>query len=288
MIINIAIKGGLGNQLFQYALGSYLKQNHNATVFYDSLPLSAEEKNLTRRSFLLDKLFTDVKRSKRLTHSLFHTQINSRPVKLLKKLFRVVNRYVYVPEANPFTLQLQNNNTYYFDGYWQRADLAACIIRLTNTHTHSILKNNPYQTLINAAGETVAVHIRRGDYVNNAFINEYHGHCDINYYTAAMQYLEDKINVSSYFIFSDDLAWAKANITSKRDLVFVEGDTNEPVTDLFLMKSCRHQVISNSSFSCWSSYLNQNPDKIVIAPASWTRKDKTKDLPLFDHTWTLI
>jgi len=60
MVVNVAIKGGLGNQLFQYALGSYVKQKYKAAVFYDNAPLSLEEKNLTKRSFLLDRLVADL------------------------------------------------------------------------------------------------------------------------------------------------------------------------------------------------------------------------------------
>jgi hypothetical protein len=288
MVINIAIKGGLGNQLFQYALGSYLFKNYTADIFYDVLPLRAEEKNLTQRTFLLSTLFSGIKFTAEHTHHLFYSAQDNTLVKWYKKFFRVLNRYTYISETHPARLLLKNKATYYLDGYWQRADLAKLLINPINNAAENLLKNNRYADLIRTSGQTVAIHIRRGDYISNAFINEQHGSCNLAYYLRAMACVEEKVNVDAYFIFSDDLAWAKENITSTRTLIFVEGHADAPVTDLLLMKSCHHQIISNSSFSCWASYLNVNPHKLVVAPVNWTRKEKTNELPLFEHTWMLI
>ena len=288
MEVNIAIKGGLGNQLFQYALGVFLKQKYNCAVRYDILPLDKKEKNLTKRSFLLDRLFTGLKFTGIRTHKLINTNVDTVIMKLYKKTLRTFKRYTYISETAIAQLDLKPGHTYYLDGYWQSAQSAKHSLDAINACATAVLKNNPYLSLITAPGESVAIHIRRGDYVNNAFINSYHGNCGLDYYLNAMKMMESRVSVTTYFIFSDDLKWAAENIKSTRPLVFVEGDNNEPVADLFLMKSCRHQVISNSSFSCWASYLNTNPGKIVIAPQSWTKKEKTNTMPLFENTWILI
>lgn len=285
MVVNIAIKGGLGNQLFQYALGNYLHETHGASVFYDLKQLDLKEENLTPRIFLLDKLFDHIRFISDRTHRIFYWQ-NNLLLRWYNYAVRKLSTYIYVPETDPTALKLNSKATYYFDGYWQRADLARLLAPKLNAATERILHNNTYLAQIIAGEETVALHIRRGDYVENTFINNYHGNCDLNYYLKAMAQIEQQIKVSRFFVFSDDLPWAKENIRSAHPLVFVEG--NDAITDLLLMKSCRHQILSNSSFSCWASYLNANPKKIIVAPVNWTRKEKTGRLPLSEHSWILI
>jgi hypothetical protein len=116
------------------------------------------------------------------------------------------------------------------------------------------------------------VHIRRGDYVK---LQDYHYNLDMSYYEAAMS----KVNANKYIIFSDDINWCKQQFKGRK-FQFSEGKT--PHEDLALMsKKCEHMIMANSSFSWWGSYLNQNPNKIVIAPSKWfgpKLTHNTKDL----------
>jgi len=109
----------------------------------------------------------------------------------------------------------------------------------------------------------VSIHVRRGDYLNYPDI---HQACGIEYYMNAME--EVKGLVDKYVIFSDDIEWCKGTFVSeKNDVVFVENQSN--FEDMFLMSNCQHNIIANSSFSWWGSWMNKNPDKKVVMPKIW-------------------
>lgn len=110
-------------------------------------------------------------------------------------------------------------------------------------------------------GNTCAVHIRRGDYINNSV----HDTCDMNYYMRGIKYVNDKVGVDRFFIFSDDINWCRQNLQG--NYVFVDG--NIDIEDLFIMSMCKHFVISNSSFSWWASWLCAYNDKLIVAPTKW-------------------
>jgi hypothetical protein len=119
--------------------------------------------------------------------------------------------------------------------------------------------DNKYGELLKK--DTVSIHIRRTDYLA---LSDYHYNLALDYYHTAIRSFSDKY---TFLIFSDDIDWCVDNLGTY-NCVFVSG--NEDIIDLFLMSRCKHNIIANSSFSWWASYLNTNPDKRVIAPT----KDK--------------
>ncbi len=124
-----------------------------------------------------------------------------------------------------------------------------------------------------------AIHVRRGDYLQ---LSREYVQLDMNYYRRAMQMIGSKY----YIIFSDDMAWCKANFGGD-NVIFSEGKS--PVEDLALMLSCEHAIIANSSFSWWGAYLNKNPSKIVIAPHAWFGHNLPHDTrDLIPSGWTKI
>lgn len=116
-----------------------------------------------------------------------------------------------------------------------------------------------YKKYIN--GSSCAIHVRRGDYVGNYF----HEVCSMKYYNDAILEVKNKTNVDFFLVFSDDIDWCKQNFPV--DFVFIED--NFDTEDLFLMSMCKHNIIANSSMSWWGSWLNANPDKIIIVPNKW-------------------
>lgn len=108
----------------------------------------------------------------------------------------------------------------------------------------------------------VSVHLRRGDYLNYP---DHHPVMDLNYFMKAMKkFPKDSI----FLVFSDDPQWCKQNFPGIDEKFFIiEGQTD--IEDFTMMTMCNHNCIANSSFSWWAAWLNNNPDKIVVAPKKW-------------------
>jgi hypothetical protein len=124
----------------------------------------------------------------------------------------------------------------------------------------------------------VAIHVRRGDYVNHP------GFWNITpeYIVDALHSFDPGLN-ATYLIFSDDIDWCKEIFGE--EFVFIEG--NNQYEDLCLMSLCKHNIISNSSYSWWAAWLNSNLDKKVVAPLQWFTEPKPLN-DLYPSNWILI
>ncbi len=124
-----------------------------------------------------------------------------------------------------------------------------------------------------------SIHIRRGDYLKVA---NFHHNISVDYVQRAMQEVNMRTDCTQFLVFSDDIEWCKQNIHST-DFDVEYNDMQLPGhVDLKLMSCCEHNIIAASSFSWWAAWLNQNPDKVVVAPQKWFAKDgaynDTKDI----------
>ena len=109
--------------------------------------------------------------------------------------------------------------------------------------------------------DTCSIHIRRGDYVNHPL----HEVCNLDYYKRAIAEIERRTTIRKFVVFSDDIQWCRNNLRGQFEFV----DGNHDIEDIFLMSMCTHHIIANSSFSWWGSWLNKNPNKIILAPSAW-------------------
>jgi len=115
---------------------------------------------------------------------------------------------------------------------------------------------------------SVAIHVRRGDYISNPIVNQQFGICSAEYYENAIRDILLKVEMPEFFVFSDDISWCKDNLNVKDiNIQYITGFKD--YEDLILISQCKHQIISNSTFGWWGAWLNQNPFKIVIAPKIW-------------------
>ncbi len=277
------ITGGLGNQMFQYAAGLAMASRHQAPLIldisgYDDYPL---------RTFDLPKVF-DIKpqiASLKLLKSFLPEKQNRLFRKLLpaphlgKTTFREPHFHV--------TEQFYSLPDYtYLDGYWQSEKYFLDIEEQIRTH-FSIKANltAEQQRLLEeiCVHESVAVHVRRGDYLSNAKANRYHGLLTPAYYEGAIKDLKEHQPEIKFFFFSDDMAWVRETFAHVKHAHF--SDEYEQQIDLLLMKSCKHQIIANSSFSWWGGWLNENSQKKVIAPARWFDKVNHDTRDLLPKSW---
>ena len=132
--------------------------------------------------------------------------------------------------------------------------------------------------------QSVSLHIRRGDYLAKISLQVL-GLMPMEYYTKGIDYISSKKANTVYYIFSDDINWVKENLKID-NARFVSGNIAKThIEDLYLMSQCKHHIIANSSFSWWGAWLNDDQDKIVIAPKQWFNKGPQDTQDLIPGTW---
>ncbi len=132
--------------------------------------------------------------------------------------------------------------------------------------------------------ESVSIHVRRGDYLlpqNQVLFGDI---CTERYYEKAMKMIADRYPDVTFYLFTNDSEWAKEWIEKPYRIVPVEWAGAKDYELLTLMSSCKHNILANSSFSWWASYLNENPDKMVIAPDKWLNGWDCSDIYRKDMT----
>ncbi|WP_256006479.1 alpha-1,2-fucosyltransferase [Pedobacter deserti] len=147
-----------------------------------------------------------------------------------------------------------------------------------------------YKSEVEKSPISVSVHVRRGDYVHHPEFSKTFGFIGLEYYDSAIAEIEERYPDARYFVFTDDPAWVKVNLKLKPNTVYVENNgPDADIDDLHLMSLCAHNIIANSSFSWWGAWLNNNSQKIVIAPKKWFKNQPewdTKDL--LPDSWLAI
>jgi hypothetical protein len=244
------LKEGLGNQLFQYFFTkSLLQENYIFDIsFYNSIYNKYNRKLEIINYPIISQNFNFIN-----DREDFFKKTSD--LSLIKDNFKYLN------------IDIDPNKNYYFDGYWQNK------IYLNKTRD-SIIKDtylggqelndkilNKYPFL---KEETVSVHIRRKDYLS---LSEQYHLLDENYYKQAIDMFGKDMNI---VIFSDDIDWCQKNLNYNNLFFINEGDS---ALSIYLMSLCKNNIISNSTFSFWGAYLNQNQNKKVVAPINWFKKD---------------
>lgn len=181
----------------------------------------------------------------------------------------------------------------YLIGYWQHekyfkdiADTIRAEITLTPEYEKELETEPLYKDILNK--NSVAVHIRRGDYVSNPRTNRKFGTCSIEYYERATRHIEKTVEQPHYFVFSDDIQWAKENLAFNCPTFFVENGVGKNYIDLMLMRYCKHMITANSSFSWWGAWLNNNTEKVIVTPQQWLASNKNEMQDIAPPGWVRI
>jgi len=278
-MIIVKLSGGLGNQLFQYAMGRRLAHLHGTDLRFD---LSGFQEGGKRQYALGPFRMTAGFATQQEVCAL--TEYRPGAVKrvwdrFLPRSARRARSYVCEGKSfrfNPRILSLPDN--LYVDGYWQSEkyfqDIPE-IIRQEVTVKNPLAGRNRELAEVIASINSVSLHIRRGDYVSDPKTSQSHGNCSLDYYVQCAQELAEAVDQPHYFVFSDEPQWARANLKLDAPLTIVDHNgTAQAYEDLRLMCHCMHHIIANSSFSWWGAWLNPRPDKLVYAPKQWFSHDK--------------
>lgn len=287
-IVNIL--GGLGNQMFEYAMYLALKEAH-----------PDEEVLLCRRSYKgyhlhngyeLDRIF-DIKAPEASLWQLAKVAypfINYRTWQVMRH---------WLPQRKSMTIadtNIQYNyhdvirtDSLFYDGYWQNEGYFKPIREkvLESFSFPEILdENNRRLSAKILSKNAVSCHVRRGDYLKN----QIYCVCNSHYYKEAINKMNTLVVPDLYCIFSDDITWCRENlmdIIGNKEVVFVDWNKGKnSFRDMQLMSLCEHNIIANSSFSWWGAWLNDNKNKVVVAPKMWMNKELVSN-PLCD-SWVKV
>lgn len=284
VIIN-QYRGGLGNQMFQYAFGLNLEKQGKEvltdTSWYQGENCFGEEFRL-KKVFPFVLLKTDGKQvrafNRYLTQRWLVVKAANRVLPFTSKVYWERNEFAYDMKA-------MHTSKAAVSGYWQ-------CYRYVRNISQELRKqfifrqdfSSELQDILNKikGSNTVFLHIRGGDYIKNPKAFRLYGNiCTVDYYKRAILLMKKKLYNPVFVVFTNDIKYAQSIIPGKEDMFFVSDFMNEDYedwVDLMLMSSCKHAIIANSSFSWWGAWLIRNKDKIVAAPRKWINRRQNFDI----------
>lgn len=277
----VKIKGGLGNQMFQYAFIKALSLKHNCKALIDMTFYETDINNLnekiTRHSYQLDNF--NISLNKITPDEIKKYHFNIPLINRIYEVWRCGGKY-----DKCLTKERIGNKMYigYFQSEKYFKDYREEILKDFTLKTELTEDNKKMLERITGTN-SVSLHIRRGDYVN---LSNIYGVCTLEYYKKAIEYISSKVSEPHFYLFSDDIAWVKENFKINYPCTIVDINTEENgYYDLELMKNCKHNIIANSSFSWWGAWLNDNTNKIVISPQKWVATTKINAQDTICENW---
>jgi hypothetical protein len=291
--VHVRIKGGLGNQMFQYAAGFALARRHRAPLKLD-LTYCARD---PLRDYALDGFGVNatVTSAEEVTAFAVDQAWRRRLGKLAGWRDLLLPGGLYVEPGFHFDERFFDRRPPVFlDGYWQSARyFAGAEDEVRATFSRPANPSRRYEEIrheVEAAGNAVSVHVRRGDYVTGKAASKMAGSCTPDYYARAIALMGRLVPGATFFVFSDEPEEA-GRMLAFADPVVVAGSADRPAEDMVLMAACRHHIIANSSFSWWGAWLDPSPRKTVIAPRLWFAPAylrKTYTFDLYDPDWITL
>ena len=302
-MINVDLQGRLGNQLFIYAMARKVQLLCNQKdVYVNTYMVENYKWNNSLINYNIDKSFkfynTPLRRLKcqtpffqniiRILYRKYTYKKTSREIyevdKKMKKFFEFLGMYICKDAYMDFNFSKKKKNIVLY-GYYQCEkyfDDIRDVLLKELTPKYPILEKNISLLKDIQESNSVCVTIRIGkDFTENPIYNV----CNLEYFKSGMRYIANKVKNPKFFIFSDNPKWLKENVKFDYDVVFEEG--NDPDYEkLRIMSSCKHFIISNSSFSWWAQYLSTNTSKIVVAPERWYNGDMICDI--YMENWKLL
>ena len=281
----VKILGGLGNQMFQFALYEALRRQHpDERVLVD---LHCFRGYKLHRGFELQQVFGinfqeatlgEIARIAYPYPNYLSWRIGSRLLPTRKTMLKEKPDFTFEPSA------LSRQGDTYYDGYWQHEEyfreIREQLLTLFRFPELTDAQNTECAQRLREA-RSCSIHIRRGDYLTDPLRK---GTTGTAYTERAIQLMQEQVHPDCWCVFSDDIAWTKAQLAKwlpEEQTVFVDwNQTEKSVNDMHLMSLCQHNIIANSSFSWWGAWLSTRNGKTIIAPQKWMNmKDVCSPVP---------
>lgn len=281
----IKFNGGLGNQMFQWAFARALEKNAGIPSFMDMTYFSRNY----ARPYELDNVFTaEVKKIKGFFPELMLESLWKLRKEFNKKKFLGI--YLYEEPHFEFDRNVfKIGKNAFIHGFFQSEkyfkNVEKEIKKDFKFKSVLSLQNQDFLEKISSVN-SISLHIRRGDYVQKKKYQKLYAACSLEYYKRGVEYIAQKFENPTLFIFSDDIDWAKENLKLPYKNYFVSHNIGaKSFEDMHLMSACKHNIIANSSFSWWGAWLNNNPQKIVIAPQKWFNDESINQSDIIPEKW---
>lgn len=294
IMIITKLLGGLGNQMFQYAAGAALASRTNSCLLLDVTTL---KKYPQHQGYQLDKIFAgDFKIASKLDLLRclkFKYQSIARSGIEISSMNGFVNSSLLTQKTHNFDDNIMiARPPCYLSGYWQSwkyFDHIDDMIRRQFKFKHDLSKQNASLRDMIQSQNSVSVHVRRGDYVQNLNANKFHGTCSIDYYVNAIDEISRRILKPSFFIFSDDPVYARKIFSERLDVTYIDHNIEmHSYLDMQLISLCKHHIIANSSFSWWGAWLSNYEAKTIIAPKVWFSGSSEIMKDIYKENWILM
>ncbi len=289
-MIIVRLKGGLGNQMFEYALGRVLSIKNETELLLDLSFLDLNIQGVTKRNFDLDIFNIQAKiADKSQTPFIFKLYKSKILLKFTQKLREILNikgqekGFAFDPRA------LSWQGDVFLDGHFQSPKYFEGFEDTIKADFN--LKNTPNEKILTLAEEikktnSLCMHIRRGDYVGNAL----HEVVDNEYYKTGLKYLSENTKIEKIYVFSDDISWCEKNLKFEMPVMLVDESFSGVKGEghMYLMSLCNNFIIANSSFSWWGAWLSSRENKIVVCPKNWFSDPSINSEDLIPESWIRI
>lgn len=285
-VVIAAVRHGLGNQMFQYAMGRALAARLDVP-----LKLDVTGRGHPTRPFALDRLRVPIVEATRDEVRALRPE-SSRLRRALGRLGGLGQRpdHVFTESRfyhfDPRVLELEA--PVYVDGFWQSTRYFEAL------RPRLVEELAPRQDLVGAAAalrdriaqvDAVCLHVRRGDYLNNGTFRL----LPAEYYERALAEIRARVQAPVIVVFSDDPEWTRANVRLPEPLIWsFEHGRFSALEDMQLMRACKHFIIANSSFSFWPAWLSSHPDKQVVRATRWFQNPEWAAPELRQPDWIML
>ena len=276
-MILIKLGGGLGNQMFQYALYKTFIINGMEAKLDNSKYHHIDEKRKCILDYPCFNLKYELCTEKEAKKYVLGTSMLAR---IMVKFIGDKKTHIYEKADYEYDPSIIKCTEGYLDGFWQTWKYMDGV-QNEIINCFQFVEDRPQIAMeyLQKIKETdsVAVHVRRGDYLK---LQKLYGNiCTENYYRNAICKMESMLRKPVFYFFSDDMDWTKKTFKDIKNSIFVDGRGDwQDYIDLQLMTECKNMIMANSSFSWWAAFLNKNASKNVICPSKWINTKETPDV----------
>ena len=290
-MVIVKLIGGLGNQLFQYAIGRKIAHIRNAEL---KLDISAfQTYKLHKYSLGAFNIIENFATPDDIARFKNKGAFNGLLSHFAEKWFIYFNGAVVYGRTFTFNRNIfKVPKDVYLDGYWQSEKYFKDIETILRQELRIKLPLSGENAVMSeriGSVAAVSLHIRRGDYVSDPLTYQTYGVCSFDYYRKAVEIIAQRVKNPQFFVFSNESLWAQENLILDYPTTFVaNNNADKNYEDLRLISMCKHHILANSTFGWWGGWLCDNPDKIIIAPQKWFNKSKYDTRDLIPETWIRI